>query len=346
MPLVRGYGIVTRVPKEEEVRQLAELLQLGLIKNLAEPPLSSLAREPGREIWEHEGRCACGKRAYVFSRCVTCIEKEAAEEFAAAAEGREVPSEPKEGEGELVAEDLLVIGPVPRSLEEPRGGVVHVAFIRKWAAGWFASNGSRGFAELPRGLGVVAGRKWQIGEKFALPVLEGKQKEYPYGITWCVNPDASVTTVHNCADMDRLEPISPGWELHEVNWYNHLKLISGVCTRLWEAATPKLDWKDDFQRLISLLGAPTVVAKWNRCHRSSKGSGGKESARCVPTASWGRILASDLHRTQNQCPGVWTKANHCLSWKVLELEADSSHEVQVLDPPSVGWCGGCGSLRH
>ena len=105
MPLVRGYGIVTRIPKEEEVRQVTEILQLGLIKGLAEPPLASLAREPGREVWEHEGRCACGKRAYVFSRCVTCIEKEAAEEFAAAAEERENPTEEKEAEEELVAEE-------------------------------------------------------------------------------------------------------------------------------------------------------------------------------------------------------------------------------------------------
>jgi hypothetical protein len=263
MPLVRGYGIVTRIPKEEEVRQVTEILQLGLIKGLAEPPLASLAREPGREVWEHEGRCACGKRAYVFSRCVTCIEKEAAEEFAAAAEERENPTEEKEAEEELVAEDLLAIASAPCSSDDLRSCIVHVGLIRKWAAGWFASNGSEGFVELPRGLGVVAGKKWKAGQEFTLPVFPEERKGYQYGITWCVNPDASVTTVHNCAEMGRLESISPGWEIHEVNWHNHLKLVFGVCTRLWEAATPKLDWKDDFQRLISLLGAPTGVAKWD-----------------------------------------------------------------------------------
>ena len=139
MPLVRGYGIVTKIPKEEEVRQVTEILQLGLIKGLAEPPLASLAREPGREVWEHEGRCACGKRAYVFSRCVTCIEKEAAEEFAAAAEERENPTEEKEAEEELVAEDLLAIASAPCSSDDLRSCIVHVGLIRKWAAGWFAS---------------------------------------------------------------------------------------------------------------------------------------------------------------------------------------------------------------
>ncbi|CAL1170400.1 unnamed protein product [Cladocopium goreaui] len=251
------------IPKEEEVRQVAEILQLGLIKGLAEPPLASLAREPGREVWEHEGRCACGKRAYVFSRCVTCIEKEAAEEFAAAAEERENPTEEKEAEEELVAEDLLAIASAPCSSDELRSCIVHVSLIRKWAAGWFASNGSEGFVELPRGLGVVAGKKWNAGQEFTLPVLPAERKACQYGITWCVNPDASVTTVHNCAEIGRLESISPAWELHEVNWHNHLKLVFGVCTRLWGAATPKLDWKDDFQRLISLLGAPTGVAKWD-----------------------------------------------------------------------------------
>ena len=33
--------------------------------------------EPSREMWDHDGLCACGKRTYLFSRCPSCIEQEA-----------------------------------------------------------------------------------------------------------------------------------------------------------------------------------------------------------------------------------------------------------------------------
>ena len=33
--------------------------------------------EPSREMWDHDGLCACGKRTYLFSRCPACIEQEA-----------------------------------------------------------------------------------------------------------------------------------------------------------------------------------------------------------------------------------------------------------------------------
>ena len=88
---VRGFGVVTRVPKEDEVREVASALQVGILKDVAEVQLASLAREPGREIWEHSGKCSCGKRSsYMFARCVSCIEKESADVLRQAAEAREV----------------------------------------------------------------------------------------------------------------------------------------------------------------------------------------------------------------------------------------------------------------
>jgi hypothetical protein len=52
---VKGYGIGAHGSKEAE---LAEALQLGRVKSLVELPLASLAREEGREVWEHDGKCA------------------------------------------------------------------------------------------------------------------------------------------------------------------------------------------------------------------------------------------------------------------------------------------------
>ena len=56
---VRGFGVVTRVPKEEEIRQIAEVLKVGMVKDVTDVHLTSLAREPKREVWEHDGKCSC-----------------------------------------------------------------------------------------------------------------------------------------------------------------------------------------------------------------------------------------------------------------------------------------------
>jgi len=152
----RGYGVITRVPKEDEVRQVANALALDLIKGLADPPLSSLAQEPGREHWEHNGKCACGKRTYAFSRCSSCIEKEAADDLRAGAQEREEAQEV-----ELDGEELFVIGSRPLSPSEPRSCSVYFKLVQEWATSWFRLEIPDKFVQLPRGLGKVAGRKWK-----------------------------------------------------------------------------------------------------------------------------------------------------------------------------------------
>ena len=44
--------LVAHGSKEAE---LAEALQLGRVKSLVDVPLASLAKEEGREVWEHDG---------------------------------------------------------------------------------------------------------------------------------------------------------------------------------------------------------------------------------------------------------------------------------------------------
>ena len=36
--------------------------------------------EPSREVWDHDGVCACGTRTYLFSRCPSCIQAEASDD--------------------------------------------------------------------------------------------------------------------------------------------------------------------------------------------------------------------------------------------------------------------------
>ena len=69
--------------------------------------------------------------------------------------------------------------------------------------------------------------------------------------------------VHNCAEMSRLDQIDPVWELEEVNWHNHRRLVAEVCGRIWEGTDATPMWNHNFGRLVALLGEPTEVASWN-----------------------------------------------------------------------------------
>ena len=260
---VTGYGLVTRVPKEDEVKEVAAALRLGLVKGLAEPPLISLAREQEREVWEHDGKCSCGKRTYVFGRCTTCIEKEAADDLIQGAQQREEAEKEEGEEGELVAEGLFALSSRPLTPTEPRSCQVHFKLVQNWARSWFAAGKEGKFVELPRGLGLVAGIKWRAEKKLSLPELSKSQsKDLPYGISWCVHPGWIIALVHQCCDMTRIGRIEPKWELDEVNWHNHRYLVSRVCEEIWKSGERFYHWNHDFGRLISLLGEPTEVSMW------------------------------------------------------------------------------------
>ena len=155
----KGFGVVTRSPKEESSRQVCDILGLGVLKDISEAPLMNLAVEPGRDVWEHDGRCSCGKRAYVFGRCTTCIEKEASDDFRAAAAAREAlePEGAEAGDGELLAEELMVLSAVPTAPNEPKACFVNFRLVQSWAKAWEDSGRPGGFHDLPGRLGKVAG---------------------------------------------------------------------------------------------------------------------------------------------------------------------------------------------
>ena len=166
---------------------------MDLVKDLVSPPLASLAQEPAREHWEHDGKCACGKRTYVFGRCVSCIEKEAVDDLSAGAREREKQEGVELKDGELAVDELFVVGARPSVPWEPRACLVHFKLVQGWANSWFNAGVMDKFVQLPRGLGRVAGRKWKAGDPFGLPKAGAEEKGLPYGVTWCVHPDWTMT---------------------------------------------------------------------------------------------------------------------------------------------------------
>ena len=73
-PPLRGFGVVGKIAAGDEVLRL---LRLDPSKGIEEASVRGMLAEPSREMWDHDGLCACGKRTYLFSRCPACIEQEA-----------------------------------------------------------------------------------------------------------------------------------------------------------------------------------------------------------------------------------------------------------------------------
>ena len=133
-PPLRGFGVVGKVAAGDEVLRL---LRLDPSKGIEEASVRGMLAEPSREMWDHDGLCACGKRAYLFSRCPACIEQEALDTAVEIAE----------------REDLEVRGSTDRDPESPElgvevngvlaareraGGVLEIlsSAVQWWAAGF------------------------------------------------------------------------------------------------------------------------------------------------------------------------------------------------------------------
>ena len=255
---LRAYGVVTRGPNLEGVRQVLEVLQAGEVKDIASVNLSSLMREPPVEVFEHNGQCSCGKRAYVFARCITCIEKEAADDMRASAEALEEATAETLPEAELLADEMLLCDDVPAPI---RSYTFRCSGIIAWVQAWIAALMPSGFHEIPGGFGQVRIRTWKVGTRF-----QGQsafEKPWKYGAVWCVQEDQSVCAIRSCCQLDASGPCSPSWTLDSVQWLNHMVLVDDVCSKIWRDQKTQMYWPASFGRLISLLGKVTKVVKWN-----------------------------------------------------------------------------------
>ena len=266
---VKGFAVCNHGTKEAE---LSTALQLSRLKSICEVPLCSLAKEPSREVWEHSGRCACGRRAYVFGRCVSCIERESADDLRVSTESREKELEAggEEGEeGELLVEELMSFtAAVPKGQEGPLGCFVPCTLVLDWAKSWISGGSPSGFHDLPRGHGCVAVWAWRKGEKFKLPTLKSDSSGGAYGATWAVHSEDNrslklVTMVQQCQEMKRSQPSQPVWELGQVNWFNHVKLLSSTCDSFWSGQLGLSGAPSSFKRLIGLLGNPSNLKVWD-----------------------------------------------------------------------------------
>ena len=93
-----------------------------MIEHLHGKPVRELSAVPWEEVlshrrerWAHSGRCQCGRRTFLFGRCPTCINEEAAEMKQEAE--RRVDEEP--GQELWPAPGVVEVAGSPRTPEVP-----------------------------------------------------------------------------------------------------------------------------------------------------------------------------------------------------------------------------------
>merc|ERR1712051_387097 len=63
-----------------KTKQFFEAAVVEVVLAFGDLPLYTLLQEPPQLMWEHSGKCLCGKRSYLFSQCRYCLQEEAQEQ--------------------------------------------------------------------------------------------------------------------------------------------------------------------------------------------------------------------------------------------------------------------------
>ena len=130
-PPLRGYGIMGKVTLGDEV---LKVLRLDGALSIEDAAIRSMLDESSREVWDHDGVCACGRKTYLFSRCPNCIEAEALETAAEIVSRQdEAADPPDEGVGIEVGSTLALLSDVAGTV------VLSSELLASWAAGFLAA---------------------------------------------------------------------------------------------------------------------------------------------------------------------------------------------------------------
>ena len=65
------------MPHYVETKELFEAAKVEVATSLDAIPLTALLDVPPTLMWEHDGKCVCGKRTFLFGLCPKCLEEEA-----------------------------------------------------------------------------------------------------------------------------------------------------------------------------------------------------------------------------------------------------------------------------
>ena len=147
----RSFGVVGKIAAGDEVLRSLRL---------------DASEEPSREMWDHDGLCACGKRTYLFSRCPSCIEQEALDTAVEIAEREDAEvrgSSDRDPESPEVGVEVNGV----LAARERAGGVLEVpsSAVQSWAAGFLQAPRDEAVQTL---FGSLRGKLWKGGSHLTL----------------------------------------------------------------------------------------------------------------------------------------------------------------------------------
>ena len=146
-------------------------------------------------MWEHQGKCPCGKKSYLFGQCPKCLKEEQLERSVEEQEENDPTPAPAEPSSQVEIE--IPAGPLklPDVLQTPvvRTGVhtQHVEFItdqvvhrvRRGELGW-------------EGQSKVS--KWNSGDTFPLPA--SPSRDVPFRMCFVIESTGDVIPLQQCVD--------------------------------------------------------------------------------------------------------------------------------------------------
>ena len=60
-------------PLYESTKKFEQIMSLVTVMNLSDIPWNEVLTIPARLMWEHNGKCSCGRRVFLFCECKQCL---------------------------------------------------------------------------------------------------------------------------------------------------------------------------------------------------------------------------------------------------------------------------------
>ena len=307
-PPLRGFGVVGKIAAGGEVLRF---LRLDGSKGIEESSIRGMLGEPSREMWDHDGLCACGKRTYLFSRCPSCIEQEALDTAVEIAEREDAEvrgSSDRDPESPEVGVEVNGV----LAARERAGGVLEVpsSAVQSWAAGFLQAPRDEAVQTL---FGSLRGRLWKGGSHLTLS--RGTSTDQLKYITAWVVREGVVVLGHNSSPVDTIKSgVVLSWSV-EPNWHGHRHLVNAVCETLWRASGQEMALDPAFDRLLCMIGKPRRVEGWfdsegEACiahRRGLRKQGVLATFRCVGEGHWttapltAKIVVDESNKARTLC---------------------------------------------
>ena len=180
------FGILDRnVPNREEMVELLQALGIPEMESMQKISWTEWFDNPSREMWKHTGKCACGRRTFLFGQCMRCIAQEHGDEEAW--REKEIP-ETKNGASQT--SDQQESGPEVEVIAVYNRRDSRIDLINPRTVLRAASSQEK---DLARRKWLV--EKWEPGNSFRIP---DSGTEYPYRTMWWITKQGGCFPITNC----------------------------------------------------------------------------------------------------------------------------------------------------